>query len=129
MRQVDMTRLDLSTRTAVKMRDYVAEEVPLQITVNGAYSFVIWSSPSQFKELAVGHLFAEDILRNADEIESLTSNEANNTCQLQLKPSINLDERLKNQRRGTRIIPLIKASHLSLSTRRKINRCKIRFND
>ena len=110
MRQVDMTRLDLSTRTAVKMRDYVAEEVPLQITVNGAYSFVIWSSPSQFKELAVGHLFAEDLLRNVDEIESLSAKEENNTCELQLKSSVNLDERLKNQRRGTRIIPLIKAA-------------------
>jgi len=110
MRQVKMTRLDLTEGKAEEMLDYIAEEVPLQITLNGAYSFVIWSSPSQFKELAVGHLFAEDLLRNVDEIESLTANEANYTCELQLKPSVNLEERLKNQRRGTRIIPLIKAA-------------------
>jgi FdhD protein len=110
MRQVKMTRLDLEQSKAEKTLDYVAEEVPLQITVNGAYSFIIWSSPSQFKELAVGHLYAEDILHSIDEIESITEDEAKNICQVQLMPNVNLDERLKNQRRGTRIIPLIKAS-------------------
>ena len=76
MRQVDMTRLDLSTGKAEKTIDCVAEEVPLQITLNAAYSFVIWCSPSQFKELAVGYLLSEDILRSVDEIEALTSDEA-----------------------------------------------------
>ncbi len=110
MRQVKMTRLDLEHGKIDDTLDYVAEEVPLQVTVNGAYSFVIWSSPSQFKELAVGHLYAEDILHDVDEIQALTEDEAKNLCQVTLKPSVDLDERLKNQRRGTRIIPLIKAS-------------------
>jgi FdhD protein len=110
MRQVDMTRLDLSTGTAHKMQDCVAEEVPLQITLNGTYSFVIWSSPSQYKELAVGYLLAEDILHSVDEIKSLSSNQTENTCQVQLKADVNLDERMKNSRRSTRIVPLIKAN-------------------
>ena len=76
MRQVDMVRLDLSTGKAQKMMDCVAEEVLLQISVNGVYAFVIRCSPSQFKELAVGYLLAEEILQSVDEIESLTSNEA-----------------------------------------------------
>ncbi len=82
MRQVDMVRLDLSTGKAEKTKDCIAEEVPLQITLNGAYTFVIWCSPSQFKELAVGYLLAEDILRGVDEIESLSSNEKENRCQV-----------------------------------------------
>ena len=69
MRQVKMTRLDLERGTKEETLDCIAEEVPLQVTVNGAYSFVIWCSPSQFKELAVGHLYAEDILFDVDEIE------------------------------------------------------------
>ena len=85
MRQVDMVRLDLSTGKAQKKMDCVAEEVPLQISVNGVYAFVIWCSPSQFKELAVGYLLAEEILQSVDEIESLTSNEAENKCQLRLR--------------------------------------------
>jgi FdhD protein len=110
MRQVKMTRLDLAVGKAEQTHDYIAEEVPLQVTVNGSYSFIIWSSPSQFKELAVGHLYAEDILHDADEIQTITENMAKNTCTAQLKPNINLEERLKNQRKGTRIIPLIKTS-------------------
>ena len=110
MRQVDMLRLDLATGKAEKMVDWVAEEVPLQISVNDAYTFVIWCSPSQFKELAVGYLLAEDILRSVDEIESLSSNEKTNTCKVQLRENVDLDERMKHSRRSTRIVPLIKAS-------------------
>ncbi len=110
MRQVKMTRLDLERGKKEETLDCIAEEVPLQVTVNGAYSFVIWCSPSQFKELAVGHLYAEDILFDADEIQTITADEAKNQCQIQLKPTVNLDQRLKNQRRGTRIVPLIKTS-------------------
>jgi len=110
MRQVDMTRLDLSTGKAEKTKDCIAEEVPLQITLNTAYSFIIWCSPSQFKELAVGYLLSEDILRSVDEIQELTSDEAQISCQIKLQASVDLDERMKNSRRSTRIIPLIKAS-------------------
>jgi FdhD protein len=110
MRRVPMIKLDLSTGKAEKMLDCIAEEVPLQITVNGAYSFIIWCSPSQFRELAVGHLLADDILWSVDEIETLTADQAHNTCQVTLKASVDLDERMKNQRHSTRIVPLIKAS-------------------
>ena len=110
MRQVDMLRLDLSTHRAERKVDCVAEEVPLQITLNNAYTFVIWCSPSQFKELAVGYLLAEDILRSVDEIESLTFSEKDNKCEVQLKATVDLDERMKHSRRNTRIVPLFKAS-------------------
>ena len=85
MRQVDMTRLDLATGKAEKTKDCIAEEVPLQISLNGAYTFVIWCSPSQFKELAVGYLLAEEILKSVDEIESISSDEKKHKCQLTLK--------------------------------------------
>ena len=110
MRQVDMVKLDLSTGKSEKTKDCVAEEVPLQILLNDVYTFVIWCSPSQFKELAVGYLLAEDVLRSVDEIESLTTDEKGNKVQLKLKATVDLDERMKNSRRSTRIIPLIKAS-------------------
>ncbi len=110
MRQVKMVRLDLSTGQAEKTTDCVAEEVPLQISLNNSYTFVIWCSPNQFKELAVGYLLAEDILRGIDEIESLSSNEKENSCHVKLKTTVDLDERMKHSRRSTRIIPLLKAS-------------------
>jgi FdhD protein len=110
MRKVDVTRLDLSTGKADRTTDCVAEEVPLQITLNSAYAFVIWCSPSQFKELAIGYLLSEDILSSVNEIQELISNEEKNSCQITLKASVDLDERMKNRRQSTRIIPLIKAS-------------------
>jgi len=110
MRQVDMVRLDLSTGKSERVKDCVAEEVPLQISLNGLYTFVIWCSPSQFKELAVGYLLAEDILHSVDEIDSLEADEEANVCVVKIKPTVDLDERMKHSRRSTRIIPLIKAS-------------------
>ncbi len=110
MRQVEIVKLDLATGKAEKMIDCVAEEVPLQISLNNSYTFVIWCSPSQFKELAVGYLLAENILRTVDEIKSLCSDEEKNKCEIYLTESVDLDERMKNSRRSTRIIPLIKAS-------------------
>ena len=110
MRQVDMIRLDLSTGKVEKTVDCVAEEVPLQITLNATYSFVIWCSPSQFKELAVGYLLAENIVKSVEEIELIISDDGKNKCEVTLKASVDLDERMKNSRRSTRIIPLIKAS-------------------
>jgi FdhD protein len=110
MRQVDMTRLDLQAATATKMCDCIAEEVPLKITFNRDYAFVIWCSPTQFKELSVGHLYAEDILRSIDEIESITSDEAQNICHVQFKADVDIDERMENRRQGARVVPLLKAS-------------------
>jgi len=105
-----MTRLDLSTGTATNMQDYVAEEVPLKIIVNNDYAFVIWCSPMQLRELAVGHLYAENILHSIDEVQSIEADAAKNVCHVQFKPDVNLDERMEHRRRGARIVPLLKAS-------------------
>lgn len=120
MRQVDMVRLDLAAGKADKTKDWVAEEVPLQISVNDAYAFVIWCSPSQFKELAVGYLLAEDILHSVDEIESVYASEKDNRCAVQLKANVDLDERMQHSRKNTRIIPLLKASTSPYQHDRKI---------
>jgi FdhD protein len=127
MRQVPMLRLDLAAGTAEKTVDCVAEEVPLQISVNGLYSFVIWCSPMQFKELAVGYLLGEEILKSVDEIENLSSNEAEYTCQIKIKPTVDLDERMKHSRRSTRIIPLIKNSTSAYQHDEKIPAVKSRL--
>jgi FdhD protein len=108
MRQVDMVKLDLSMGSAIKMCDYVAVEVPLKIILNDIYSFIIWCSPSQFNELVVGYLFAEEILNSIDELENITSDETENLCRVQFKSAINLDRRMENRRWSARIVPLIK---------------------
>jgi FdhD protein len=110
MRQVEIFRLDLETGKMQKTVDCIAEEVPLQISINSAYSLVIWCSPKQFKELAVGYLLAEEILKSVDEIQETATDEAKFTCQINLKSGIDLDERMKHLPIHKRVVPLIKAS-------------------
>ena len=69
MRQVDIVKIDLSTGKALKIIDFVAEEVPLQLFVNTTFWATILCSPTNLKELAVGHLLSEGILKSIDEIE------------------------------------------------------------
>ena len=110
MRQVDVLRLDLSTGKAQRTVDCVAEEVPLQISINSVYSLLIWCSPTQLTELAVGYLLAEDILKSVDEISEIAVNEQEFTCHIKLNAEVNVDERMKKLPVTKRIVPLIKAS-------------------
>jgi formate dehydrogenase accessory protein FdhD len=110
MRQVAITRLDLLKGTVTEIGDVVAEEVPLRIVLNDLHTFIVWCSPSQLKELAMGFLFAEEILRNVDEVEGIVVNETENICHVQFKEDINLLNRLENRRGGARVVPLIKNS-------------------
>jgi FdhD protein len=119
-----MLRLDLSTKKAEKTVDCIAEEVPLQIFLNSTYTFVIWCSPNQFQELAVGYLLSEEILQSVDEIETVRADEQHNICRIQLTENVNLDERMKNSRRSTRIIPLIKAQTSAYQHDEKIPKVK-----
>jgi FdhD protein len=104
VRQVDITRLDLSTGSAKKVADYVAEEVPLYLFINKTFWAMILCSPSNLKELAVGHLLAEGILTSIDEIEKVTLKEAENSCLIQLRSDIDAKERVRLSRLHTRVI-------------------------
>jgi FdhD protein len=110
VQQIEIVKLDTSTGKAQKITDYVAEEVPLQISVNEAFHFVIWCSPMQYKELAVGYLLSEDLLKSVSEIEKVTVDENKPSCQFTLKADVDLAERMKFPRRHARVVPLIKAS-------------------
>jgi formate dehydrogenase accessory protein FdhD len=121
MRQVEILRLDLATKKAESTTDFVAEEVPLQISVNTTYSFVIWCSPQQFKELAVGYLLAEDVLRSVDEIKEIVVDENALTCRMALNSDVDVNERMKNSRVHWRVIPLIKASTSPYQRREEIS--------
>ena len=94
MRKVEIVRLDVSTKTSKKVTDYVAEEVPLHLFVNTTYWATILCSPSNLKELAVGHLLSEGILKSTAEIEEVNLKERDNCCYVKLKPEVNVENRL-----------------------------------
>ena len=100
---MEIVKIDTAAKTTQKAEDYVAEEKPLQIFINRRHSATIMCTPEDLKELAVGHLLTEGIVKAVEEIEKITVEE--NVCHINLKSSINLETRLKLAGMFSRIIP------------------------
>jgi len=81
----------------------VAEEKPLHIFLNRTYYATIFCSPSNLKELAVGHVLSEGIVKSIEEIEEI-SLKKEGVCRLRLKPNIDLEKRLKLLKPFSRVI-------------------------
>ena len=104
MRQVDIVKIDLSTGKAERKPDFVAEESPLHLFVNTTLWVTILCTPTNIKELAVGHLLSEGILQSIDEIEEVTLKEAENACYVKLKTMVKVEDRIKLSRLHARVI-------------------------
>ena len=101
--QVDITKISLSTKSAEKITDYVAEESPLQLFVNSTFWATILCTPTNLKELAIGHLLSEGIVKSTEEIVEVTQKE--NACTVKLKPNVNVEDRINISRLHARVIP------------------------
>jgi len=104
MHKVEIEKYDLSTKTSKKIADYVAEEKPLHLFVNTTYWATILCSPSNLKEMTIGHLLSEGILKSTAEIEKVTLKETEGSCHVNLKAEVNVDERLSLSRLHQRIV-------------------------
>ena len=104
VRQVNITKIDLSTGKSSKKTDYVAEEIPFQLFINTTFWATILCTPTNLKELAVGHLLSEGIIKSIGEIEDVILKEKENTCTIKLKPNINVDNRVQISRLHARVI-------------------------
>ncbi|MDH7477702.1 MAG: formate dehydrogenase accessory sulfurtransferase FdhD [Candidatus Bathyarchaeota archaeon] len=118
MREVEIVKIDISTKKAHKVKDYVAEEKPLHIFVNKAYYVTVFCSPSNLKELALGHLLSEGILKSLEEIEEISLK--NEACHVKIKSNIDIKKRLKLSKQFSRIITSACGSHLAYPFSRKI---------
>jgi len=105
VRQVNIIKLDLSTGKSQEIADYVAEEKPFYLFVNKTFWATILCSPTDLRELAVGHFLSEGILKSADEIEEVVLKERESTCRIKLKSGINVEDRVKLSRLHARVIP------------------------
>lgn len=81
----------------------MAEEKPFYIFIGKIQYATIFCSPRELKELAVGHLLSEGIIKTAEEIAEITF-EKDSICHVSLKPTINLEARLGIAQRFSRII-------------------------
>jgi len=94
MRKVEILRVDASTGEAKRVADYVAEEKPLQIFLNETRYATIFCSPSNLKELAVGHVLSQRIISSIEEIEETNLNQTSNCYYIRLKHDANLSNKL-----------------------------------
>jgi len=103
MLKVEIVKVDISAKKTHKMTDYVAEEKPLHIFLNRVHYATIFCSPQNLKELAVGHLLSEGVIKSIEEIEEINLKEEG-VCHVKLKPNIDLEKRLKLSKRFSRVI-------------------------
>jgi len=104
MLKFDIVKVDVSTGTTQKTTDYVAEEKPLNVFLNRTRFVTIFCSPSMLKELAVGHVVSEGIVKSMEEIERIDLKEEEGVCRIHLKPDVKLEDRLKLLQHFSRVI-------------------------
>jgi FdhD protein len=102
--KVNIVRVDVSARKAEKTTDYVAEEKPFHIFLNRTRYVTIFCSPSNLKELAVGHVISEGILKSNKEIERIELKEKDGVCRISLRPEVKIEDRLKLSQHFSRVI-------------------------
>jgi len=99
-----ITRIDVKSGKATKMKDLVAEEKPLHVFINRKQYATIFCSPSDLKEMTVGHLLSEGMLKSVDEIEDLSLSVGQASCRVKLVPDVNVKKRQILSRLSYRII-------------------------
>jgi FdhD protein len=103
MLKVEIEKVDVLAKKFQKMTDYVAEEKPLNIFLNRTHYATIFCSPTNLKELAVGHLLSEGIVKSVEEIEETRLSQGG-ACHVTLKSNIDLEKRLKLLKPFSRVI-------------------------
>ena len=102
MQEVDILRIDVSDRKAQRLKDCVAQEKPLHLFVNRTLYATIFCTPSNLKELAVGHLVSEGIVKSFEEIEEINLKE--DVCRVKLRRTVDLEKRLRLAEHFQRVI-------------------------
>lgn len=103
MLEIEIIKIDVSTGKIQKIADQVAEDKVLHIFINRTHYASIYCSPSNLKELAVGHLLSEGIVKSIEEIEEIDLKDEG-LCRIKLKANVNVEGRLKHLRLFSRVI-------------------------
>jgi FdhD protein len=104
MLEVEILKLDVSNKTSKRIVDYVAEEKPLHLFVNNAYWATILCSPQNLREMAVGHLLSEGIIKSTSEVEEVNLKENESSCYVKLKAEVKVEDRLRLSRLHARVV-------------------------
>jgi FdhD protein len=103
MREIKLSRINVSYQTVEERRDFVAEETPIHIFLNKLHYGTILCSPNQLEEQVVGHLLSEGLVKSIDEIAELHLKK-DGKCLVKLKPNINAKDRISTTQRLVRLV-------------------------
>jgi len=103
MREIQLSRINVTNQTIEQRTDYVAEDTPIHIFLNKHHYGTILCSPDQLKEMVVGHLLSEGLLQSTNEIDELHLKK-DGKCLLKLKPEIDAEQRISTSQRFARLI-------------------------
>lgn len=103
MKEIKVTRINVSDQTSEQRIDFVAEDTPIHIFLNKSHYGTILCSPDQLTEMVVGHLLSEGILKTTQEIDKLDIKK-DGKCLVTLKLGIDAEQRILTSQRFSRII-------------------------
>jgi FdhD protein len=102
MLEVEILRLNVAEKKIDHIKDWVAQESPLHIFLNRTFYATILCSPSNRKELVIGHLLTEGIVKSVEEIEEV--NVKVQICKVKVKLNVDFKKRIRISRHSLRII-------------------------
>jgi len=103
MQKVRVSRIDVAKRIMERKKDWVAEETPLHIFINQTHYATILCLPTQLKELTIGYLLSEGVLKSVDEIQEIRLGKAGN-CQVRLRPEVDMKKRISVSQPFSRLV-------------------------
>ncbi len=92
VKEVEISYLRTDTGQRERRTDIVTVEEPLHIIIDRQLYATILSTPAQKRELAVGHIITEGIVKSFDEIREIRIE--GQTCNIMLRPEVELQKRL-----------------------------------
>ena len=103
MREIEISRINISKKSKNKITDFVSEDKPIHIFLNNRHYGTILCSPHKIKEMAIGHLISEGLLESANEIKNLQQKRDGKVI-ISLKDNINAENKISNSLRFSRLI-------------------------
>ena len=67
----DIPAIQITGDNAIRTTHEVVEEIPFALFINGRHAMTAMMSPIQLEDFVIGYLFTEQIIRSAEEVESI----------------------------------------------------------
>jgi len=102
-KEVEIARIDVRAKRLERKTDYVAREIPLHIFLNQTHYVTILCLPSLLKELAIGNLLSEGMIKATEEIREIRLGKGGE-CRIRLQPSVNVGKRISVSQPFARLV-------------------------